>query len=71
MTKGWSEMDGVTAEKIQQWKDAINRYKEKYASMYPGKQASDKLVKSFCNINGIPWPLPLAEDIPKEWDFLL
>jgi len=57
----------ASSEQIKIWKGQIAIYKEIYTGRYPGKQASDKLIGSFCKINGIPWPLP---DIDEDFEFL-
>lgn len=54
-------------EQIRSWKEKIAAYKEIYTGLYPGNRASDKLIASFCDLHGIPWPIPDAED---EFDFL-
>ncbi|ACL77346.1 hypothetical protein [Ruminiclostridium cellulolyticum] len=56
-------------EQIQKWKDKIEWYKGAYFGMY-GKQPSEKLIESYCSIYHIPWPLPKANVIVDEWDFL-
>ena len=67
-------MQNVTEKQLQAWKDRIENYKKTYAGMYPGNKPSEKLIQSFCQIYGIPWPLPSIEqpkDEPEEeWDFL-
>lgn len=57
----------ATKEQIQAWKLEIADYKAKYGSYYSGKRPSDKMIGNFCDLYGIPWPLPDAEE---EFDFL-
>ena len=52
----------MSEDQIKAWKVEIEKYKEVYAGLYPGLKPSDKLIASFCNIRGIPWPLPVVED---------
>lgn len=60
----------VTKEQIEKWKVEIEEYKDKYNSLYPGNKPSEKCMKSFCDINNIPWPLPKVES-DVEYDFLM
>ena len=57
----------ANADQIRIWKESIKVYKEIYTGLYPGKRPSDKLIGAFCDIQGIPWPLP---DVEEEFDFL-
>lgn len=67
-------MGEVSQEQIQIWREKIENYKTTYASMYLGKQPTEKLIRSYCSIYSIPWPLPRKElkqeEIEEAFDFL-
>jgi len=62
-------MENLTQEQLKVWQNKIDSYKSVYSSMYPGIRPTEKCMKSFCELNGIPWPLPLAEP-EEDWSFL-
>lgn len=61
-------MNVANADQIAKWKEMIAEYVSWYKEQY-GCLPGDKCMRSFCELNRIPQPLPEPDD-KCEFDFL-
>jgi hypothetical protein len=63
----------VDQEQLIKWRHSVEWFRAWYLAEYKHK-ASDKRVESYCNAQGIPWPIPREEEeigfIPSHVDIL-
>jgi hypothetical protein len=55
----------VDQEQLIKWRHSVEWFRAWYLAEYKHK-ASDKRVESYCNAQGIPWPIPREETEEEE-----
>ena len=56
-------------EQLIKWRHSVEWFRAWYLAEYKHK-ASDKRVESYCNTQGIPWPIPREEAEEEEIGFI-